>query len=53
MSKYIEVQGKSQYDHDIEPRYRPSACGPVTAYVYSAISSLPNKLLPLMSYTEH
>ncbi|ARK20864.1 C39 family peptidase [Sporosarcina ureae] len=33
MSKYIEVKGKSQYDHDIEPRYRPSACGSVTAYV--------------------
>lgn len=33
MRKYIEVQGKSQYDHDIEPGYRPSACGPVTAYV--------------------
>ncbi|ARK24044.1 hypothetical protein SporoP37_04675 [Sporosarcina sp. P37] len=33
MSKYIDVQGKSQYDHDIHPGYRPSACGPVTAFV--------------------
>ncbi|PID24192.1 C39 family peptidase [Sporosarcina sp. P7] len=33
MSKYIEVKGKSQYDNDIGPSYRPSACGPVTAYV--------------------
>lgn len=24
--------GKSQYDHDINERFRPSACGPVTAY---------------------
>lgn len=33
MAKYIEVKGKSQYDSDIESKYRPSACGPVTAYV--------------------
>ncbi|WP_301108858.1 C39 family peptidase [Sporosarcina sp.] len=33
MSRYIEVQGKSQHDHDIHPTYRPSACGPVTAFV--------------------
>ncbi|MDN4608806.1 hypothetical protein [Sporosarcina highlanderae] len=24
--------GKSQYDNDIDERFRPSACGPVTAY---------------------
>lgn len=33
MAKYIEIKGKSLYDHDIEPRYRASACGPVTAFV--------------------
>ncbi|MDV6379026.1 C39 family peptidase [Sporosarcina sp. GW1-11] len=33
MAKFIDVQGKSQYDRDIEPAYRPSACGPVTAFV--------------------
>lgn len=33
MAKYIEVKGKSQYDSDIEPSYRASACGPVTAFV--------------------
>ncbi|WP_153732092.1 C39 family peptidase [Sporosarcina obsidiansis] len=33
MSKLIEVKGKSQYDEDIKPSYRASACGPVTAFV--------------------
>ncbi|EGQ20844.1 C39 family peptidase [Mammaliicoccus sciuri] len=33
MSKFIEVQGKSQHDIDIKPPYRASACGPVTAFV--------------------
>ena len=33
MAKYIEVKGKSQYDKDIDSKYRPSACGPVTAFV--------------------
>lgn len=33
MAKFIDVRGKSQYDGDIKPAYRPSACGPVTAFV--------------------
>ncbi|WP_153721160.1 C39 family peptidase [Sporosarcina cascadiensis] len=33
MARFIEVTGKSQHDHDIQPKYRASACGPVTAYV--------------------
>ncbi|MBB4826465.1 hypothetical protein HNO89_003725 [Sporosarcina luteola] len=28
----VPFNGKSQYDADIDPKYRPSACGPVTAY---------------------
>lgn len=33
MKKLIHVEGKCQYDHDIAPSYRNSACGPVTAFV--------------------
>ena len=33
MKKVLNVQGKSQYEADIEEKFRPSACGPVTAYV--------------------
>lgn len=33
MKRTLQVHGKSQYDADIDPTYRPSACGPVTAYV--------------------
>ncbi|MCG3088550.1 C39 family peptidase [Sporosarcina cyprini] len=29
---HVPFDGKSQYDEDIDPNYRPSACGPVTAY---------------------
>ncbi|MDW0117556.1 hypothetical protein QTL97_11460 [Sporosarcina thermotolerans] len=32
MSSIKGFQGKSQYDNDIDVRFRPSACGPVTAY---------------------
>lgn len=32
MEKFISLKKKSQFDHDIKKRYRPSACGPVTAY---------------------
>ena len=33
MRKLLKVNGKSQYDEDINESYRPSACGPVTAWV--------------------
>lgn len=33
MKRVLNVQGKSQYESDIEEKFRPSACGPVTAYV--------------------
>lgn len=33
MKKLPSFQGKSQYDEDIRPHYRNSACGPVTAFV--------------------
>ncbi|GKV56972.1 hypothetical protein NCCP2222_29190 [Sporosarcina sp. NCCP-2222] len=29
---HVPFNGKSQFDEDIDPKYRPSACGPVTAY---------------------
>ena len=29
----IPLSGKSQYDQDIDEKFRSSACGPVTAYV--------------------
>lgn len=33
MKKLANFSGKSQFDDDINLRYRPSACGPTTAYV--------------------
>ena len=33
MKDSFNFTGKSQYDEDIEQRFRPSACGPVTAYL--------------------
>ncbi|MFS0576500.1 C39 family peptidase [Sporosarcina sp. 179-K 3D1 HS] len=33
MKRILNIQGKSQYDEDIKDKFRPSACGPVTAYV--------------------
>ena len=33
MKASLDFKGKSQYDEDIEKRFRPSACGPVTAYL--------------------
>ena len=33
MKKLLEVNGKSQYDDDIDKQFRPSACGPVTALI--------------------
>ncbi|AXH99734.1 hypothetical protein DV702_08310 [Sporosarcina sp. PTS2304] len=45
MAKYISVQGKSQYDQDINPAYQPSACGPVTAFVLLQYL-LPDRLAP-------
>lgn len=33
MKKQIDIKGKSQYEADISPVHRPSACGPVTAFV--------------------
>lgn len=33
MKKRIDIEGKSQYEADISPAHRPSACGPVTAFV--------------------
>lgn len=33
MKKLINIDGKSQYDDDIDKRFRPSACGPVTAFI--------------------
>lgn len=33
MKKLIEVKGKSQFEEDIDKKFRLSACGPVTAYV--------------------
>ncbi|WP_438312382.1 C39 family peptidase [Sporosarcina sp. FA9] len=33
MKILLDVQGKSQYDTDINESFRPSACGPVTARV--------------------
>lgn len=32
MRSFIPLKKKSQYDEDILPKYRASACGPVTAY---------------------
>ena len=31
--KLLNITSKSQHDTDIDERFRPSACGPVTAYV--------------------
>ncbi|MBE1556465.1 C39 family peptidase [Sporosarcina limicola] len=33
MKYQLDVKGKSQFDKDIDERYQPSACGPVTAFV--------------------
>ncbi len=33
MKTIFSFKGKSQYDHDIEQRFRSSACGPVTAFL--------------------
>ena len=33
MKNALDFTGKSQYDEDIDERFRPSACGPVTAYL--------------------
>ncbi|MFC5591371.1 hypothetical protein ACFPRA_21020 [Sporosarcina soli] len=33
MKTLLNIQGKSQFDQDIQAAYRPSACGPVTAFV--------------------
>lgn len=33
MKIIYSFKGKSQYDHDIEQRFRSSACGPVTAFL--------------------
>lgn len=32
MASFIPLKKKSQFDEDIHPKYRASACGPVTAY---------------------
>lgn len=41
-------QGKSQYDPDILIKYRPSACGPVTAFVILRYL-LPSQPLPTVN----
>ncbi|WP_210471173.1 C39 family peptidase [Sporosarcina sp. 6E9] len=33
MKTVLDITGKSQYEKDIDERFRPSACGPVTAHV--------------------
>lgn len=33
MKKTLEIKGKSQFDQEIDKRFQPSACGPVTAFV--------------------
>lgn len=33
MQKLLNVKGCSQYSTDVKEQYRPSACGPTTAYV--------------------
>lgn len=33
MKRQLDIQGKSQFDPDIQAAYRPSACGPVTAFI--------------------
>lgn len=33
MRRQLDIQGKSQFDPDIRAAYRPSACGPVTAFI--------------------
>ena len=33
MKTVLDVIGKSQFEPDIDKRFRPSACGPVTAFV--------------------
>ena len=32
MKRVEGFQGKSQYDGEIDKRFQPSACGPVTAF---------------------
>ena len=44
MKTVLNVIGKSQFELDIHERFRPSACGPVTAYVILNYH-LPNQLL--------
>ena len=34
----LDVTGKSQFEQDIDKRFRPSACGPVTAHVILGLS---------------
>lgn len=44
MKKQLDVRGKSQYAADIHPSFRPSACGPVTAYVLLTFNAIiPNE----------
>lgn len=58
MKTMLEIEGKSQYDSDIEERFRPSACGPVTAYVIlrhilpSGCPHNPNDLYNLLGGTK-
>ena len=57
MKDSFDFTGKSQYDDDIDKRFRPSACGPVTAYLMlnhhfpSATSYSVNELYRLLGGT--
>lgn len=33
MKALLNIEGKSQYSHEVDPRFQPTACGPTTANI--------------------